>query len=45
MNTIMSVYKSSFIHQHIATLQPEYGVVMAEQDADLTIALWAPDTA
>ena len=26
-------------------LQPEFGVVMAEQDADLTIAIWALDTA
>ena len=26
-------------------LQPEFGVVIADQDADLTIALWALDTA
>ena len=37
--------KSRFIHQLTATLQPEFGVVIAEQDADLTIVLSALNTA
>ena len=37
--------KSSFIHQLSDTLQPEFGVVIAEQDADLTIVLSALNTA